>query len=238
MQRGLVERLRRAHGRVEEVERREAVGVLGEQLLLQLGALGTPGRLGPALGLADDGGRLVGGGLGRRLDGVVEEDRQLRAPRRHGRLLGGGRAPPEARRARARRRCEPANGPARHLDRRHAGREHERDHQHDGEQEERARPAQEAAERDADEAPEPAAAPHHRAPAGDEARERRDARHQKRRAHQPEAAEALRPAPQERDREVAEVEREEIRRDAEGAQRRSGERLPDRPAQVRVRGVG
>src|SRR5713101_3704359 len=82
--RGLVERLRRAHGRVEEVERREAVGVLGEQLLLELGALGTPGRLGAALGLADDGRRLVGGGLGRRLDGVVEEDRQLRPPRRRG----------------------------------------------------------------------------------------------------------------------------------------------------------
>src|SRR5439155_1339104 len=54
----------------------------------------------------------------------------------------------------------------------------------------------------------------------------------------PEAAEALCPASQERDREVAEVEREEIRRDAQGTQRRSGERLPNRPAQVRGRRIG
>src|SRR2546427_8705522 len=39
--------------------------------------------------------RSGGLGLGRRLDGVVEQDRQLRPPRRRGRLLGGGRAAPE-----------------------------------------------------------------------------------------------------------------------------------------------
>src|SRR5207247_8974187 len=67
---------------------------------------------------------------------------------------------------------------------------------------------------------------------------RGSAHHEERRAYEPAAAGGLGRAPEKRDREVAEVEREEIRRDAEGAERRPGERVPDGRAQVRVGRVG
>ena len=56
-QRRLVERLRGAHRLVEEGERRQAIGLVGEELLLPLGLprpLRRRRRLRPALGLTDD----------------------------------------------------------------------------------------------------------------------------------------------------------------------------------------
>src|SRR5262249_13474964 len=72
---------------------------------------------------------------------------------------------------------------------------------------------------------------------GHEPAEAGDAQEEQRGAREPEAPEPLRAAPEERHREVAEVHRQEVRRDAERPERGPGERVPDRAAEVRPRRV-
>src|SRR5581483_5535045 len=76
------------------------------------------------------------------------------------------------------------------------------------------------------------------ATAGREPRERRHGADEESRAREPDAAGAGRVPPEDRDREVAEVDREEIRRDAERPERRARERVSDRTTEVRPRRVG
>ena len=140
-----------------------------------------------------------------------------------------------------RRRAEQAGDTVRHGDGGHPGGEHERDDEHDGQGEGGPRSAEQIARRDAEEAAQPPAAVHHRPPAGHEPSQRGEARDEETRAREPCPGEADRVMAEEYDGQVAEIERKEIRREAEGVEPRIGQRVADRAAQVgsgRARHVG
>ena len=223
---------------IEETESGQAVAVGREELLLGLGPpfLRRAG-LGLPLGLADDRRR----GLRDRrvgVEGVVEEDRSSDPARG---LAARRRGATAAHRARDDARGDGAELPRRATgdgDRRHPGGEHERHHEQAGERQAGAGAADELPQRRGDEAAEPAAAVHDRPPLGDEPGERRERHDEEPRARDLETRRCLGTGPQQRDGEVAEIDGEEIRGEAERVQRRVGDRVPDRPAEVRVRGVG
>ena len=227
-----LDRRRAADRRVEEGERRQPVRFFAEQLLLPLDPLRPLRR---------------GAGALARLDRIVEEDGRGR-PRRPGERRArrcsseqtcAGNA--ELHRGAPRRRAEPAGDAARHRDGGHPGGEHERDDEHDGQGEGGPRSAEQIARRNAEEATQPPATAHHRPPAGHEPSQRGEARDEETRAREPCPGEADRVMAEEYDGQVAEIERKEIRREAEGVEPRIGQRVADRAAQVgsgRARHVG
>lgn len=126
----------------------------------------------------------------------------------------------------------------RHVERRDARRQDERHDQDDGDHEIGARCSHQTAERRPEEAAQPAAAAHRGLAARDETRGGRDAPDEQHRPAQPRTAQVVAVAAQQRDRDEAEVHREEVRRDAHRAQDGVGQKMPDRAAEVLAGQIG